>query len=244
MRVLIIGTLLLQIASVKAADESPVFIEPDAVSLTMSQFDLTEAEAIRAERLRLLDTSFGDANLSAVELLGKYADTEVARLRYARKHVIAAADNVGRSQAWALAIYRVSQEQDMVSAILATNPEIREGLARLNMTAPGDDWSGFDRGGSPLFTGTRTLFVGLDCGEPCLDAFHAENAKRRMGQFAALNLVFVGTTSLDETRVFNWAKKADVSYESLEAGALNLHIDDSDWQQMRNHSNDVPLVVR
>lgn len=226
-----------------SAQTEPVFTDPETAQLNMNQFDLTEAEAIRAEKLKALDVSFGVANLSAVELLGKYSETQVERLKYARKHVIATADNVGRSQAWALAVYEVSQEQNMVAAVLNTNPSISAGLAKLKMGVPRGDWSGFDRAGAQPEK-KRTLFVSLSCGDECIDSFISQKEKVLNHTVSALDVVFVGSTSLDEVSIFNWARHAGVTYEALESGMLNLHIDDEQWVELRNGYNDVPRLVR
>ena len=242
MRLLVL-LMSMGVVGVTSGQTNPVFNDPEAAQLNMSQFELTEAEAIRVEKLKALDVSFGVSNLSAVELLGKYSETQVERLKYARKHVIATADNIGRSQAWALAVYEVSQEQNMVAAVLNANPAIREGLATLKMSAPGDDWSGFDRDGRAPEK-KRTLFVSLSCGDACVDSFIDQKDKVIDRTVSALDVVFVGSTSLDQVSIFDWAKHAGVTYEALESGILNLHIDNEEWVAFRNGYNDVPRLVR
>lgn len=244
MRVLVrlFTCLWLPYASSVAA-EGVVFNDPVASQINMSQFSLTEVEAARVERLRRVDVSFGVSNLSALELLGKYAETDLERMEYARKHVLAMVDNVGRSQAWSLAVYEASQEENMVDALLRSNPGVEEGLAKLNMAAPDDDWSGFRRGvADPL--PTRTLFVSLDCREKCFSAYLHEQAKVFSREVTSLDVVFVGSKTSDENAIFKWAKEVKIDGSALENRLINLHVDNADWRKVRKGISKVPRLVR
>lgn len=220
------------------------FIDPEMSKIEQSQFELTDEEISKADRLRVLDRSFGVSNLSAVELLGKYAKTDAERLKYARKHVLAMADNVGRSQAWGMAVYEATQETNLLQDILASNPIIESGLERMRMTVPTRSHSDFDYIPPVRTEPGRTLMMTVDCGGKCDEAFVEQYRLVLESKIDHLDVVFVGSDNEDTEAIFGWAKSMAISKETLESGSVNLHIDNEAWVEMRNGRQSVPRVIR
>jgi len=225
-------------------ESSAALLEIEHTEIEKNQFRLTDKEVSRAKRLRHLDRSFGVENLSAVELLGKYAKTDAERLKYARKHVTAMADNVGRAQAWGMAVYEATQEINLVEEILSTNPMIEAGLNRMRMAVPRSDYSDFDKPPIVKTEPGRTLMMSLKCGDECDQEFAEQFVLVMENKVDHLDVVFVGSSNSDTDAIFAWAKSMAISKKVLEAGNVNLHIDDVEWKEMRNGQDSVPRLIR
>lgn len=236
--------LLIFASGVYAQDLS--FIDPERLQLEMQQFELTEEQVIRVQSLRMLDSPYGVDNLSALELLGKYAETDAEREEFARKHVIAMADNIGRSQAWSLAIYKAARSEEFVSQILAANPIISQELSLLGMSPPNQDSSAStaaERYAKKPAPG-RTLMVALDCESECIEAFSLAQNDVLSGRVESLDVVFVDSTEEDQTKIFNWARARGISRAELISGKFNLHTDSDEWIAVRNGLSKVPRLIR
>lgn len=238
------GLVVAQEVTPEVARSSASFYDAEMSGIDRAQYDLTEKEVSRAQRLRIIDRSFGVDNLSAVELLGKYAKTDTERMEYARKHVTAMADNVGRSQAWGMAVYAASQESNLVASILDSNPLIEDGLNRMRMAVPRTDYTDFDRKPPMLRTEPgRTLMMSVDCDE-CDEVFAKEFVLVMENKVDHLDVVFVDSTADDIDEIFGWAKSMAISKSVLESGKVNLHTDDEAWRDLRNDLEGVPRLIR
>lgn len=220
------------------------FVDVELSRIEQRQFELSDEEVSRSQRLRLMDKSYGVSNLSAVELLGKYATTDAERLKYARKHVMAMADNVGRSQAWSMAVYEASQETNLVQGILSENPIIEAGLGRMRMAVPDDDYSDFDYIPPVVTEPGRTIFMSLDCGDKCDELFAKQYSLVLQSKVENLDVVFVGSDNSDTEAIFQWAHSMAITKGALESGSVKLHIDDPEWVEVRNGIESVPRLVK
>jgi len=220
------------------------FLDAEMNELIKAQYQLTDEEVSKAQRLRTVDRSYGVENLSAVELLGKYARTDAERMKYARKHVTAMADNVGRSQAWGMAVYEATQEGNLVTDILAANPVIEDGLNRMRMAVPRSDYSDFDKPDIVMTEPGRTLMIKTDCGDKCDEAFAKEFVLVMENKVDHLDVVFVESTDEDTESIMAWARSMAVSQEVLKSGNVNLYVDDEEWKALRNGKDSVPRLIR
>jgi len=239
-----VGRVVAQDVVQDVEQTSADFVDIKLSGIEQRQFELTDKEAQRAATLRQVDKSFGVSNLSAVELLGKYAKTDAERLKYARKHVTAMADNVGRSQAWGMAVYEASQETNLVAGILSSNPIIETGLARMRMEAPESDYSDFDYIPPVVTEGPRTIFVSLDCEEKCDELFAKQYRLVLESKVESLDVVFVGSGEEDADGIFQWAHSMAITQGALESGSVNLHVDNEEWKELRNGLETVPRLVK
>jgi integrating conjugative element protein (TIGR03759 family) len=207
------------------------------------QYGLDEEEWQRVAYLQRLDQPFGD-NLSPIELLGKYAETDQERERYARLYTALYVDQMRRSQAWALAIQKIAQDRDLTRDVLNTTPQIKQGLDRLGIHPPITDATHalYQHRQNSQHAAT-TLFVSLDCDEPCSEAINRQTRQVLAGFINKVDIVFVNSDSNDQEEIIDWVSRHDLNFTELHSGKVELHFDSDHWRRLRT-SDDVPSVIQ
>lgn len=225
-------------AEVSYADQ--LFVNQQSVR---EQYGLDEEEWQRVAYLQMLDQPFGD-NLSPVELLGKYAETDQERQRYARLYTALYVDQMRRSQAWALAIQQVAQERDLTRNVLNMTPQIEQGLDRLGIRPPITDATHalYQQRQNSQHAAT-TLFVSLNCDEPCSEAINRQTRQVLAGFISKVDIVFVNSDSDDQEEIIDWVSRHDLNFAELHSGKVELHFDSDHWRRLRT-SDDVPSVIQ
>ncbi|MEM7258310.1 MAG: hypothetical protein AAF404_13100 [Pseudomonadota bacterium] len=210
--------------------------------IATERYGLDDKEWQWALYLKAVDRPFGQ-NLSPIELLGKYAETDEERERYARIYTAVTIDQMRRSQAWALAIQKVAQERDLTREVLASTPQIKAGLERLGIRPPITDATrALYQRRQTLKQSATTLFVSLDCDKPCGELAGKLSRQVMAGFRDKLDVVFIGSDGEDQHDIFDWANAQQLSSEMLRNGAIELHLDSQHWRAFRT-TDEVPQVV-
>lgn len=245
---IVVLLIVLTMSPVVAAESAH---QPEVTYATLSAIDreiaterygLDDNEWDRVLYLTAVDRHFGD-NLSPIELLGKYAETDSDRERYARLYTAVTIDQMRRSQAWALAIQKVAQERDLTREVLDSTPQIQAGLDRLGIRPPVTDATRalYQRRQTSQQSAT-TLFVSLACEAPCGDLAGKLSRQVLAGFRDKLDIVFIGSDAKDQNDIIEWVNTQAINTGLLRDGSVELHVDSQYWRALRT-SDDVPRVI-
>ncbi|OED38015.1 hypothetical protein AB833_21465 [Chromatiales bacterium (ex Bugula neritina AB1)] len=206
------------------------------------RYGLDAEELNRVVYLQSLDRPFGD-QLSPIELLGKYAETNEDRERYAQLYTTIYVDQMRRSQAWALAIQQVAQERDLTQEVLQSTPQITAGLDRLRIHPPLTDAThALYQQQRSKSDNSKTLLVSLACDATCGELASQLSRQVLAGFTEKLDIVFVGSDRQDEVAIMDWAARHQLNAALLQRGAVALHVDSDHWRALRD-SDVVPRVL-
>ena len=238
-------TFMLLVVSATAA-----FAEVEFVGMTDTEvrvgrdhYGLSDVELQRLAYLKSIDQPFAQ-NLSPIELLGKYAQTDHERDHYAQVYASLMADQMQRAQSWALAVAKATQETDYTQLTLAGATNIITGLERLGLSAPTSDAHR-----DQYLTrqqnrkAGQTLFVSLDCASACDRAIKAAVPDTVTAGSPSLDIVFVGAVAADESAIIDWIRRQQIAQSVLNSGKILLHIDSDYWRERRDGDR-VPQVIR
>lgn len=212
-------------------------------------YGLTVDELQQATMLKQVDAPFSDANLSPLEILGKYAATQYDRDRYARRFVEVMADNIARSQRWAVSVREATLQQDYTRDMLNASPQLREHLERARVTPGLGDTSRdvfLQRERTPLAmspvtrqAGRVVVFVQHDCA--ACDAAFSSAYREALSGGPVVHAVYMGTDNADV--VFDWARTVGIKRDHLGAQIVSVHLDSESWQRLRG-THEPPVVIR
>lgn len=214
-------------------------IEEQRLAIESEYYELDVDEIERVRVLRVLDKPFSVDDFSSIELLGKYATSEEEREKYARAYLEVTAQNSVRSSMWALAIQKVSSDEDVIKDVVEGFPEVKIALAEIGFSL-----DGFGEPGSKTrVIKTADVYVSLDCKEECFREFGRMHTAVMLKAVDRVNVVFVGSDVSDQDEIYDWARARNVTKEQMMNKQVQLHFDGPAWAKKRE-SDEVPQTVR
>ena len=202
-------------------------------SLARDHWQLNENEIERLELLVNIERAFTDVdNLTPFEILGKYAESELERRRYADRYTEAMADHQRRSFRWAVMVATSAKEREaQAQAELQNDPVLRGYLSSLRHGAASTDpgparWH---------------LHVPVECAD-CQSIVNAAVEQLDSGGIEGLDVIFIGMEDVDESAVRNWIDSAGLSIEDIQSDRITVNLDEDEWLQERL-GQDEPMIV-
>ena len=202
-------------------------------SLARDHWKLEESEVERLDVLVNIERAFSDVDsLTPFEILGKYAETELERRRYADRYTEAMADHQRRSLRWAVMVATSAKEREaQTQAELQNDPVLRGYL------------SSIQRGSALAGPGPARwhLHVPVDCAE-CQSMISAAVEQLDSGSIEGLDVIFIGMADVDEEAVLSWIDSAGLSVNDVQSDRITVNLDEDEWLQERL-GQDEPMIV-
>lgn len=208
-------------------------------AMTQQVWSLTDEEMVTYQQLIEKERAFTDVDaLSPYEILGKHANTEHEKKRYAKLFVKSMVNNHIKALEWSILVSNEVNDSDPANNLFASNL-VNEYLQEIGYKKKGasNDFI------SPIETKSRLAFyTDATCNDCDMGQVTQLMKMVKGGRFNGIDVVFVGMGSPDQKLATSWAVAQGITADMVNKKQITLNFESGTYK-IKRKGRETPLVL-